>query len=89
MDVSKYYATFSLSKVPHTSLKNEEHANLHIKLKKEKPFEHPKIIVWKASAVHQADLCQIPLDSKGFNYFLNPHSCRCSHSKFRCRTNQV
>ena len=70
MDTSKYYVTFSLSKVPQASLKNEEHANLHIKLKKETPFERPKVIVWKASAVHQADLCQMPLDSKGFNYFL-------------------
>ena len=38
--------------------------------KKEKSFECPKIIVWKANAVHQADLCQMPMDPLSFFYFL-------------------
>jgi hypothetical protein len=68
--MNKYYKTFTLSKVPYSELKNEEHANLHKRPPKEKRSECPKIIVWKANAVHQADLCQMPKDSKGFSYFL-------------------
>ena len=71
MSLSDYYETFALSKVLRKILKNEEHANLYIKLKKEKRCERPKVIVWKANAVHQADLCPMPTaDSKGFIYFL-------------------
>ena len=68
--IRDYYVTFSLSKVPKEKLKNEELANLYIKPKKEKRSEQPKVKVWKANAVYQADLCQMPTDPKGFSYFL-------------------
>lgn len=70
MSLSKYYTTFSLSKIPREELLNEELANLYIKPKKEKRSERSKVIVWKANAVHQADLCQMPTDPKGNKYFL-------------------
>jgi hypothetical protein len=70
MSLSKYYTTFTLSKIPHKELLNEEHANLHVRPKKEKRSERPKVIVWKANAVHQADLCQMPTDPEGYMYFL-------------------
>jgi Chromo (CHRromatin Organisation MOdifier) domain len=70
MSLSGYYKTFSLSKVPRENLRNEELANLYVKPKKEKRSERPKIIVWKANAVHQADLCEMPKDPLGFSYFL-------------------
>ena len=70
MALSDYYKSFSLSKVPRENLRNEELANLYVKPKKEKKYERPKIIVWKANAVHQADLCEMPKDPLGFSYFL-------------------
>src|ERR1044071_4404568 len=60
---------FTLSDVSPALLKNEEHANLYLKPKKEKRFEHPKVLIWKVNATQQADICEMPED-KGFNYFL-------------------
>jgi hypothetical protein len=37
---------------------------------KEKQSERPKVIVWKPNAIHQADLAEMPVDPKGFHYFL-------------------
>ena len=65
----RYYKYFTLSGVPSKALKNEEHANLHLKPKKEKRSERPKILIWKVNATQQADLCEMPLD-KGYQYFL-------------------
>jgi hypothetical protein len=67
--MDRYYKLFALSDVPHKLLKNEEHANLYLKPKKEKRSERPKVLVWKANATQQADLCKMPID-KGFEYFL-------------------
>ena len=70
MDILRqYYKYFTLSGVPSEALKNEEHANLHLKPKKEKRSERPKILIWKVNATQQADLCEMPLD-KGYQYFL-------------------
>ena len=70
MDLLKrYYKYFTLSGVPSTLLKNEEHANLYLRPKKEKRSERPKVLIWKVNATQQADTCQMPLD-KGYNYFL-------------------
>ncbi len=65
----KYYKYYTLSGVSPELLKNEEHANLHLKPKKEKRSELPKVLVWKVNAIQQADLCQMTED-KGHNYFL-------------------
>lgn len=70
MDIlRRYYKYFTLSGVPSEALKNEEHANLHLRPKKEKRSERPKVLIWKVNATQQADLCEMPLD-KGFRYFL-------------------
>ena len=65
----RYYKYFTLSGVPAKALKNEEHANLYLKPKKEKKSERPKVLVWKVNAVQQSDTCSMPED-KGYNYFL-------------------
>jgi len=67
--VDQYYKYFTLSDVPPALLKNEEHANLYLRPKKEKRSERPKVLVWKVNATQQADTCKMPED-KGFNYFL-------------------
>src|SRR5205085_12597005 len=67
--VDQYYKYFTLSDVPSALLKNEEHANLYLRPRKEKRFERPKVLIWKADATQQADTCKMPED-KGFEYFL-------------------
>jgi Chromo (CHRromatin Organisation MOdifier) domain len=67
--VDQYYKYFSLSDVSPALLKNEEHANLYLRPRKEKRFERPKVLIWKVNATQQADTCEMPED-KGFNYFL-------------------
>ena len=67
--VDQYYKYFALSDVSPALLKNEEHANLYLRPRKEKRFERPKVLIWKVNATQQADLCEMPID-KGFNYFL-------------------
>lgn len=66
--IDRYYKYFSLSGVPGKLLKNEEHYNLHIRPKKEKRSEQPKVIVWKANAVQDSDLLDLPIDPKGYRY---------------------
>ncbi len=66
--VDRYYKYYSLSGVPSKLLKNEEHFNLHIRPKKEKRSEQPKVIVWKADAVQDSDLLELPMDPKGYRY---------------------
>ena len=66
--IDRYYKYYSLSGVPSKLLKNEEHFNLHIRPKKEKKSEQPKVIVWKANAVQDSDLLELPMDPKGYRY---------------------
>ncbi|GBC18641.2 chromobox protein homolog 5-like [Rhizophagus irregularis DAOM 181602=DAOM 197198] len=68
--LENYYKYYSLSRVPARILKGEEHYNLYKKPLKEKSTERPKVIVWKPNATHQADLAEMPVDPKGFHYFL-------------------
>jgi Chromo (CHRromatin Organisation MOdifier) domain len=68
--LDKYYKYYNLSRVSPKLLKNEELANLYIKPKKEKRSEQSKVIVWKPNATHQADLGEMPIDPKGYHYFL-------------------
>ncbi|CAB4419721.1 unnamed protein product [Rhizophagus irregularis] len=68
--LENYYKYYSLSGVPARILKGEEHYNLYKKPLKEKSTERPKVIVWKPNATHQADLAEMPVDPKGFHYFL-------------------
>ena len=68
--VDKYYKLYSLSGVSPNLLKNEEHFNLYIRPKKEKKSERAKVIVWKLNATQQADLGEMPIDPKGYHYFL-------------------
>ncbi|GBB98829.1 hypothetical protein RclHR1_33340001, partial [Rhizophagus clarus] len=35
-----------------------------------KRFECPKVIVWKENATQQSDLAEMPIDPKGYHYFL-------------------
>src|SRR5207248_4869516 len=67
--VDRYYKYFTLSDVPPALLKNEEHANLYLRPRKEKRFKHPKVLIWKVNATQQADTCKMPIDI-GFEYFL-------------------
>lgn len=67
--LGRYYKYFALARVPPHLLKNEEHTNLYLRPKKEKRSERPKVLIWKANAVQQADTCDMPED-KGFKYFL-------------------
>jgi hypothetical protein len=60
--IDRYYKYYSLSGVSPKLLKNEEHFNLHIRPKKEKRSEQPKVIVWKANAVQDYDLLELPMD---------------------------
>ena len=52
----KYYKEFSLSGIPKSDLKNEEHANIYRTPAKDKV--RPNLQGWKEDAVHQADLLQ-------------------------------
>src|SRR6185295_757728 len=66
--IDRYYKYYSLSGVSPKLLKNEEHFNLHVRPKKEKRSEQPKVIVWKANAVQDSDLLELPIDPKGYRY---------------------
>ncbi|GBC21582.2 putative rve super family integrase [Rhizophagus irregularis DAOM 181602=DAOM 197198] len=68
--LENYYKYYNLSGIPARILKGEEHYNLYKKPLKEKSTERPKVIVWKPNATHQADLAEMPVDPKGFHYFL-------------------
>src|SRR5581483_6783086 len=61
MSREKYYESFSLSGIPKSKLKNEEHANLYTKPKKDSIS--PRIDVWKEDAVVQADIVEMPDDA--------------------------
>src|SRR3954464_12062482 len=66
-DRNKYYETFSLSGISKSKLKNEEHANLYTKPKKD--VISPHVDVWKEDAVLQADILEMP-DDEGYRYIL-------------------
>ncbi|PKY60264.1 hypothetical protein RhiirA4_483781 [Rhizophagus irregularis] len=68
--LENYYKYYSLFGVPVRILKGEEHYNLYKKVLKEKSLECPRVVVWKSNATHQADLAEMPVDPKGFYYFL-------------------
>ncbi|GET56677.1 DDE-type integrase/transposase/recombinase [Rhizophagus irregularis DAOM 181602=DAOM 197198] len=68
--LENYYKYYNLSGVPARILKGEEHYNLYKKPLKEKSSERPQVVVWKPNATHQADLAEMPVDPKGFHYFL-------------------
>ncbi|GBC22079.2 DDE-type integrase/transposase/recombinase [Rhizophagus irregularis DAOM 181602=DAOM 197198] len=68
--LENYYKYYNLSGIPARILKGEEHYNLYKKPLREKSTERPKVIVWKPNATHQADLAEMPVDPKGFHYFL-------------------
>jgi hypothetical protein len=56
--------------VPAKLLKNEELFNLYKRPPKEKRSERPKVIAWKENSTQQADLGEMPIDPKGYHYFL-------------------
>ena len=58
-----FYEKFSLSKVPRAQLSKELLANLFIPPKKAKGPK-PRIRIWKANAVQQADLLRLPEDNE-------------------------
>lgn len=66
--IDRYYKLYSLSGVSPKLLKNEEHFNLHIRPKKVKRSEQPKVVIWKANAVQDSDLLELPMDPKGYKY---------------------
>ncbi|GBC08973.1 hypothetical protein RclHR1_08510009 [Rhizophagus clarus] len=66
----KYYKFYNLSGVPARLLKDQEHYNLHLRPLKEKRSERLKVIVWKENAIQQSDLEVMPIDPKGYHYFL-------------------
>ena len=68
--LERYYKYYNLSGVPAYFLKDEEHYNLYQRPQKEKRSERPRVIVWTPNATHQADLAEMPIDPKGFHYFL-------------------
>ncbi|GBC23983.2 chromobox protein homolog 3 [Rhizophagus irregularis DAOM 181602=DAOM 197198] len=68
--LENYYKYYNLSGVPARILKGEEHYNLYKKPLKEKSSERSRVVVWKPNATHQADLAEMPVDPKGFHYFL-------------------
>ena len=67
---AQYYKYFNLSGVPAKLLKNEELFNLYKRPPKEKRSERPKVIAWKENSTQQADLGEMPIDPKGYHYFL-------------------
>nr|CAG8597061.1 15710_t:CDS:2 [Entrophospora candida] len=66
--IDRYYKYYSLSGISPKLLKNEEHFNLHIRPKKVKRSEQPKVVVWKANAIQDSDLQQYPMDPEGYIY---------------------
>ncbi|GBC21605.2 DDE-type integrase/transposase/recombinase [Rhizophagus irregularis DAOM 181602=DAOM 197198] len=68
--LENYYKYYNLSGVSARILKGEEHYNLYKKPLKEKSSERPRVVVWKPNATHQADLAEMPVNPKGFHYFL-------------------
>jgi hypothetical protein len=68
--LAEYYKYYNLSGVPKRLLKNELHYNLHKRPPKEKRSERPKVIAWKENATQQFDLSEMPIDPKGYHYFL-------------------
>ncbi|GBC08966.1 hypothetical protein RclHR1_08510002 [Rhizophagus clarus] len=68
--LEKYYKFYNLLGVPAHLLKDQEHFNLYQKPPKEKRSERPKVIVWKENATQQSDLEEMPIDPKGYHYFL-------------------
>jgi len=68
--LERYYKFYNLSGVPVHLLKDQEHFNLYRRPQKEKRSERPKVVIWKENATQQADLCEMPVDPKGFHYFL-------------------
>ena len=68
--LKRYYKFYNLSGVPAHHLKDQEHFNLYQRPPKEKRSERPRVIVWKENATQQSDLGEMPIDPKGYHYFL-------------------
>jgi hypothetical protein len=68
--LERYYKYYNLSGVPADLLRKEKHYNLYQRSPKKKQSERPKVIVWKPNVTHQVNLTKIPIDPKGFHYFL-------------------
>ena len=68
--LEQYYKYYNLSGVSPELLKNEELFNLYRRPPKEKKSERPKVIAWKENSTQQSDLGEIPIDPKGYHYFL-------------------
>ena len=68
--LDRYYKYYNLSGVPAELLKNEEIFNLYRRPPKEKRSERPKVIAWKENSTQQSDLGELPIDPKGYHYFL-------------------
>src|ERR1043165_9039770 len=68
--LDRYYKYYNLSGVSPELLKNEELFNLYRRPPKEKRSERPKVIAWKENSTQQSDLGELPIDSKGYHYFL-------------------
>ncbi|PKY13265.1 hypothetical protein RhiirB3_425049 [Rhizophagus irregularis] len=64
------YKYYNLSRVQARILKGEEHYNLYKKPLKKKSTKYSQVIIWRPNATHQADLAKMPVDPKGFHYFL-------------------
>jgi hypothetical protein len=56
--------------VPARILKGKKRYNLYKKPLKKKSTKHPRVIIWRPNAIYQADLMEMPVDPKGFHYFL-------------------
>ena len=67
---AQYYKYYNLSGVSPRFLKNEELFNLYKRPPKEKRSERPKVIAWKENSTQQSDLGEMPIDPKGYHYFL-------------------
>src|SRR5918911_2059554 len=68
--LERYYKYYNLSGVSSELLKNEELFNLYRRPPKEKKSERPKVIAWKENSTQQSDLGEMPIDPKGYHYFL-------------------
>ena len=68
--LDRYYKYYNLSGVSPELLKNEELFNLYRRPPKEKKSERPKVIAWKENSIQQSDLGEMPIDPKGYHYFL-------------------
>jgi Chromo (CHRromatin Organisation MOdifier) domain len=66
----QYYKYFNLARVPAKYLEKEELFNLYKRPPKEKRSERPKVIIWQENATQQSDLGEMPIDPKGYHYFL-------------------